>query len=77
MNEVARIQKLLLETKAGEKGWRKVLAHAEGSYSRTLAEKNLSRLTALRETLLNQLHLVDKQFQPGISATGVREHSAL
>ena len=76
MNEVDRIRKLLRETKAGEKGWQKVLTHAEGSYSRTLAEKNLSILTALREMLVNQLRLVDKQFQPGINAAKVREHSA-
>jgi hypothetical protein len=55
MNEVDHIRKLLQDTKASEKGWRKVLATAEGSYSRTLAEKNLSRLAALRENLLGQL----------------------
>ncbi len=77
MNEVDRIRKLLRETKAGEKGWQKVLTRAEGSYSRTLAEKNLVRLAALRETLVNQLRLVDKQFQPGINTTKARQHSAL
>ncbi len=77
MDKVDQIRKLLLETKAGEKGWRKVLARAEGSYSRTLAEKNLSRLAALHETLLNQLHPVDTQFEPGINAARVHEHSAL
>lgn len=59
MNEVERMRKLLADTKAGEKGWRKALATAEGSFSRTLAEKNLIRLAALRQTLLDQLTAVD------------------
>jgi hypothetical protein len=55
MNEVDRIRKLLADNKAGEKGWRKVLSTAEGSFSRKLAEQNLIRLEASRETLLRQL----------------------
>ena len=55
MNEVDHLRKLLADTKAGEKGWRKVLVNAEGSFSRKLAEENLRRLEAMRETLLSQL----------------------
>ncbi len=55
MNEVDHIRKLLADNKAGEKGWRKVLSTAEGSFSRKLAEQNLLRLEASRETLLSQL----------------------
>ena len=55
MNEVDHIRKLLADTKAGEKGWRKVLINAEGSFSRKLAEENLRRLELVRETLLSQL----------------------
>ena len=55
MNEIDRIRKQIAETHAGEQGWRRVLTTAEGSFSRTLAEKNLSRLAALREKLLNEL----------------------
>ena len=55
MNEIDRIRKQIAETHAGEQGWRRVLTTAEGSFSRTLAQKNLSRLAALRKTLLNQL----------------------
>jgi hypothetical protein len=55
MNEVDHIRKLLADNKAGEKGWRKVLSTAEGSFSRKLAEQNLIRLEASRETLLSQL----------------------
>jgi hypothetical protein len=55
MTEVDRIRKQLAETHAGEQGWRRVLTTAAGSFSRTLAEKNLSRLAALREKLLSQL----------------------
>lgn len=63
MNEVDRIRKLLADTKAGEKGWRKALTATEGSFSRTLAQKNLSRLAALRETLLTQLSAADSMRQ--------------
>jgi hypothetical protein len=56
MNEVDHLRKLLADTEAGEKGWRKALTSAQGSFSRTLAEKNLSRLAAARETLLSQLN---------------------
>ena len=69
MTEVDRIQKLLRETKAGEKGWRKVLVRAEGSYSRTLAEKNLSRLAALHEALLSQLRIANARLQSTIDPT--------
>ena len=72
MNEIDRIRKLLLDTKAGEKGWRKVLAKAEGSYSRTLAENNLSRLAALHETLLGQLQIADAQLKPTIDLAKLR-----
>ncbi len=64
MNEIERIRKLLADTKAGEKGWRKTLAAAEGSYSRTLAEKNLSRLSALHRTLIDQLEAMDLPQRP-------------
>ncbi len=73
MNEIDRIQKLLRETRAGEKGWQKVLTHAEGSYSRTLAEKNLSRLAALHETLLGQLRIADTRLQSTIDPTKLHQ----
>ena len=55
MNEVERIRKLIADNKAGEKGWRKVLSTAEGSFSRKLAEENLRRLEASHQTLVSQL----------------------
>jgi hypothetical protein len=61
MNEVDHIRKLLADTKAGEKGWRKVLATSAGSFSRKQAEDNLRRLAALHETLLSQLPLPESQ----------------
>lgn len=72
MNEIDRIRKSLADTKAGEKGWRKVLTAAEGSFSRTLAEKNLSRLADLREMLLDQLSAANSRHQPGVEATAKR-----
>ena len=65
MNEIEHIRKLLADNKVGEKGWRKALATSAGSYSRTLAEKNLSRLAASREVLLTQLNAVDLYRQSG------------
>ena len=65
MNEVDRIRKLLADANAGEQGWRKVWTTAEGSFSRALAEKNLSRLAALRENLLGQLKEATAQQQSG------------
>ncbi len=65
MNEVDHIRKLLAETNAGEQGWRKVLTTAEGSFSRSLAEKNLTRLADLREKLLSQLNEATLHQQPG------------
>ena len=59
MNENDHIQKLLNDVKNGEKGWRKVLATAEGSFSRKLAQENLLRLDNLRETLLDQLNALN------------------
>jgi hypothetical protein len=64
MNDIDHIRKLLADVKAGEKGWRKVLATAEGSFSKKLAQENLRRLAALRLTLLNQLKAVDEDCQP-------------
>lgn len=59
MNENDHIQKLITDVKNGEKGWRKVLATAEGSFSRKLAQENLLRLDALHETLLLQLNALN------------------
>ena len=59
MNENDRIQKLLNDVKNGEKGWRKVLTTAEGSFSRKLAQENLLRLDQVRENLLNQLNTLN------------------
>lgn len=61
MNDADHLRKLLADIKTGEKGWRKALATAEGSFSRTLAEKNLLRLAALRQTLLGQASPVESQ----------------
>lgn len=61
MNDVDRIQKLLSRNKTGQSGWRKVLANAPGSYSRSLAEKNLNRLVAARVLLLSQLYAINLQ----------------
>lgn len=61
MNDVDRIQKLLATNKNGQSGWRKVLTTASGSYSRSLAEKNLSRLVADRVILLSQLYAINLQ----------------
>ena len=49
------IQKALTKLTSDEKGWRKALASAEGSFSREQAEENLSRLAVLRQTLNTQL----------------------
>jgi len=59
MNAQERIRKSLADIKLGEKGWQRVLATAEGSFSQRLAEKNLSRLEALRQTLLHELDKID------------------
>ena len=69
MSEIDHIRKLLADTIAGEKGWRKSLASAEGSYSRTLAETNLSRLASLRQTLLGQLTATNS-LRPPMLKTG-------
>ena len=61
MNDIDRIQKLLATNKNGQSGWRKVLSKSTGSHSRSLAEKNLSRLVADRITLLSQLHSINLQ----------------
>ena len=68
MNDIDHIRKSLASVKTGEKGWRKVLATAEGSFSRKLAEENLRRLAALRLTLLNQLAAVESNAQLVIAA---------
>jgi hypothetical protein len=59
MTDEENIQKSLAKIKSDEKGWRKALATAEGSFSRNLAEENLSRLVTLRHTLLNQLKTIE------------------
>lgn len=77
MNEIDRVHKLLAATKAGEKGWRKTLDTAEGSHSRTLAEKNLVRLSALRKMLIEQLDAMDlPQRREVETAKGHSEFSA-
>ncbi len=55
MNEGERLQKLIVNVKNGERGWRRTLATAEGSFSKKLAKENLNRLEALHQTLLDQL----------------------
>lgn len=52
MNKTPDLQKSLAQITANEKGWRKVLATAEGSYSRSFATEQLRRLEALRSSLL-------------------------
>lgn len=76
MNEIERIRKLLADTKAGEKGWRKALASAEGSHSRSLAEKNLSRLSDLRQTLVDQLESMDLPQRSEVKAASRRGRGA-
>jgi hypothetical protein len=49
-----------------------VLTAAEGSFSRTLAEKNLSRLADLREMLLDQLSAANSHHQLEVEATAKR-----
>lgn len=55
MNIEQTIQKSLSKIKSDEKGWQKVIAEAEGSYSREFAQENLRRLDGQRRSLLNQL----------------------
>lgn len=55
MNEDEKRQKTLAKINDSENGWKKVLATAEGSFSRNLASENLRRLDAERKSLLNQI----------------------
>jgi hypothetical protein len=55
MNIEENIHKSLNRIKSDEKGWRKALDGAEGSYSQEFAQDNLRRLDAMRHALLNQL----------------------
>ena len=54
MNKIPDLQKALAQISANEKGWRKVLATAEGSYSRSFASEQLRRLEVRRSSLLGQ-----------------------
>jgi hypothetical protein len=59
MNKIPNLQKSLAQINASEKGWRKVLATAEGSYSRSFATEQLRRLEAQRNSLLSQQENID------------------
>jgi|SRR5664279_2903880 len=56
MNNDEIFQKSLAKITNDERGWRKSLATAEGSFSKNLAEENLRRLAVERQTLLNQVN---------------------
>lgn len=53
MNKRDDLQKSLDKIKSSEKGWRKSLNTAKGSYSQNLARENLRRLADQRAALLN------------------------
>jgi hypothetical protein len=59
MNKTPDVQKSLAQISANEKGWRKVLATAEGSYSRSFATEQLRRLEAQRNSLISQQENTD------------------
>ncbi len=61
MNKPDNIQKSLDKIASDEKGWRKALANAEGSFSKNQAEENLRRLALLRQSLLNQVMVVKRR----------------
>lgn len=59
MNEEEKRQKTLAKINDSENGWKKVLATAEGSFSRNLASENLRRLAAERQSLLNEIKMAN------------------
>ena len=54
MSNDEKLQKSLAKISDSENGWKKVLATAEGSFSRNLASKNLLRLADERKSLLEE-----------------------
>jgi hypothetical protein len=63
MNSENDIKKSLAKIKLDEKGWRKSMANTEGTYSKDVAQENLHRLDALRETLLSRLTSLEARRQ--------------
>src|SRR5579871_312225 len=61
MNQETSLQKSLDKIASDEKGWRKSLATAEGSFSKNQAEENLRRLAGLRQTLLKQADAISRR----------------
>ena len=55
MTDDVKLKKTLEKITTSENGWRRVLATAEGSFSRELASKNLLRLDAERKSLLAEI----------------------
>jgi uncharacterized caspase-like protein len=63
MNEENDIKKSLAKITRDEKGWRKSMTSAEGSYSKDFAQVNLHRLEALRQVLLTRLTSLEARRQ--------------
>jgi hypothetical protein len=74
MNKIPDLQKSLAQISANEKGWQKVLATAEGSYSRSFASEQLRRLEVQRNTLLRQAAAEDNKTEPNDGISGGEGH---
>ena len=61
MNKDTSLQKSFDKITSDEKGWRKLLANAEGSFSKNQAEENLRRLAVSRQTLLKQSDAINRR----------------
>jgi hypothetical protein len=61
MEDGISVQKLLTKITNEEKGWRKSLTGAEGTFSRNLAEANLRRLESLRSDIMKQLDASERR----------------
>jgi hypothetical protein len=74
MSKSPDVQKSLDRISANEKGWQKVLATAEGSYSRSFASEQLRRLAVERNTLLSQIANDDSNSAPNDGIAGGVQH---
>lgn len=72
MNTVDALNKALLKNSSDAKGWRKAFASAQGSYSRDFAQKNLHRLKAEQEEILNHLKTLELRRQQ-VMKTALRD----